>query len=190
MHTLNRTLEELPLASRSVIMLASRPAMIGHRRSGRPLHFLPTAIGPALIPFRDMAVRKCSMYRLNRILEELPLPSRSAVMLASPPTMIARRRSGRPLHLLPTATGPALIPFRDMAVRKCSMYRLNRILEELHLPSTSVIMLASPPAMIAHRRSGRNLHILPTAIGPALIPFRDMAVREDMASRKFMYRLN
>jgi hypothetical protein len=39
-------------------MPAGRPAMIARRRSGRPLHFLPTAIGPALIPFRDMASRK------------------------------------------------------------------------------------------------------------------------------------
>jgi hypothetical protein len=52
-----------------------------------------------------------SMYRLNRILEELPLPSSSADMLASRPAIIARRRSGRPLHFLPTAIGPALIPF-------------------------------------------------------------------------------
>jgi hypothetical protein len=33
--------------------------MIAPRRYGRPLHFLPTELGPALIPFRDMAVRKC-----------------------------------------------------------------------------------------------------------------------------------
>jgi len=67
-----------------------------------------------------------------------------------------------------------------------SMCRLNRIVEELHLPSRSAVMLARPPAIIARRRSGRPPHFLPTAIGPALIPFRDMAVRKYMASRKFM----
>jgi len=54
----------------------------------------------------------------------------------------------------------------------------------------SAAMLAGRPAMIARRRSGRPLHFLPTAIGPALIPFRDMAVRKYMARRKCMYRLN
>jgi hypothetical protein len=70
------------------------------------------------------------------------------------------------------------------------MCRLNRSLEELPLPSMSAAMLAGRPAMIARRRSGRPLHFLPTAIGPALIPFRDMAVRKYVARRKCMYRLN
>jgi hypothetical protein len=61
------------------------------------------------------------MYRLNGVLEELHVPSRSAVMLARRPAMIAQRRSGRPLHFLPTAIGPALIPFRDMALRKVNV---------------------------------------------------------------------
>jgi hypothetical protein len=47
------------------------------------------------------------MYRLNRILDELHLPSRSAVMLASRPAMIARRRSGHPPHYCREGSGRA-----------------------------------------------------------------------------------
>jgi hypothetical protein len=61
------------------------------------------------------------MYRLNGVVEELTLPPRSAVMLARRPAMIAQRRSGRPLHFLPTAIGPALIPFGDVAVRRVNV---------------------------------------------------------------------
>ena len=39
-----------------------------------------------------------------------------------------------------------------------SMYRLNRIVEEVHLPSMSAASLASRPAMIARRRSGHFPH--------------------------------
>jgi len=98
-----------------------------------------------------------SMCRLNRIVEELHLPSRSAVMLARPPAIIARRRSGRPLHFLPTAIGPALIRFRDMAVRKYMASRKFMYRPNMDLPSSAAAMLARRSAVIAGRRSDHPL---------------------------------
>lgn len=81
----------------SAAMLAGRPAMIARRRSGRPLHFLPTAIGPALIPFRDMAVRRYMASRKFMYRPDMNLPSSAAAMLARRSAVIAGRRSDNPL---------------------------------------------------------------------------------------------
>src|ERR1044071_2501641 len=71
------------------------------------------------------------------------------------------------------------------------MYRLNRILQELHLPSRSAVMLASRPADDRPSSIRPSSTLLPGSIGPELIPLPILAVlklhvQETMAVRRLV----